>query len=51
MEGGPLKPAFGFGGISSPNSVIPTGTDHREAMICVVDVWVPHSKFRVFCEI
>jgi hypothetical protein len=37
--GGPLKPGFGLSGDCSdlPNSVIPTGTDHRKAMICGVE--------------
>jgi len=39
LAGGPLKPAFGLSRDVqiSPNSVIPTGTDHRKAMICRVE--------------
>jgi hypothetical protein len=40
--GAPFKPAFGLSGdfdfdSDPPLLVIPTGTDHRKAMICAVE--------------
>jgi len=59
-EGSPLKPGFGLSGdFISSNSVIPTGTDHRESgdlwsggTLCLLfasNAWrAPHFS-RVFC--
>ena len=55
LAAGPLKPGGLRGDVHLSNSVIPTGADHREAMICGVEtrtspgrlypaVELPHSS-------